>query len=417
MMPIDPVIDAQVVLPRGPGYAGEWISVLLVLKRPSSYSTDVRISNITTTDPAIQLDLDLLDRQVRIRPGETYRLTMPLRAQEPKPVALHSIQLQVKELEANLETEVCLPAKVLEIRPAIGNEIAVRLDSLCTYADGTKVLLTLEHQGSTVFQDLTVNVLPEEAVCSGKRTINRPRFQLADKEEIELVVNHKELHIELLGTVDGQRPEARRTLLIPALPALSEKRFRFLEPRRLSIDRTAFVELTGDSQLPVSQLHGSHSLFGGSTYELVIHPQVSGVTDIQLRDIPGVIVVRNTEHDANTGDWKIRLDVTFQDVFRRAEVLYYDVKARGDQLSGEVPICLRPPRLKHWQVAGYLGIALTVQGVAGVTRLLREASFDLTTLFSDFDLRQDYNLFFLLSVPVAFAGIKVVDWLQYRLCS
>src|SRR5262249_51986092 len=190
---------------------------------------------------------------------------------------------------------------------------------------------------------------------AGKHTIQRPTFRLQDREGIELVVDQKEIEVVMVGSVDGQRPEDRRVLTIepPRLPDAAK--FRFLEPRRLSADQTAVVEIKDDRPRLVSSVRGTSSLMGGNRYELVIRPQLAGVDEIKVRDIPGVILVRASEKDPEGGAWRFRLDVTFADVLRRAEVLYYDVEAHGEHLTGEVPICLHPPRMKHWQVAAYLG--------------------------------------------------------------
>ena len=59
-------------------------------------------------------------------------------------------------------------------------------------------------------------------------------------------------------------------------------------------------------------------------------------------------------------------------------------------------------------------IALTVQGVAAIARFMHNANFDLTSVASEFKFREDYNLFFLFSIPGALGLLKVVDWLQYR---
>jgi hypothetical protein len=132
-----------------------------------------------------------------------------------------------------------------------------------------------------------------------------------------------------------------------------------------------------------------------------------------VRDIPGVINVSDRQ-EGKDGSWRFLIDVTFVDLLRKPEVIYYDVKSHGEHLTGEVPICLKPPWLRHWQVAGALGVALTVHGIAAIARFLPSADFDVSSIISEFDLRQDYHVFFLFSIPASLLLIRAVDCVQYR---
>jgi hypothetical protein len=172
-------------------------------------------------------------------------------------------------------------------------------------------------------------------------------------------------------------------------------------------------ELSGETTAAVDSTQGIYSIHGGNQYHLMIRPQHPGVTKIAVRDIPGVVHVRDSQQTRD-GGWRFVIDVNFAELLRKAEVIYYDVESRGEHLTGEVPICLKPPRFRHWQVAGALGLALTVQGIAAIAKFLHTADFDVTGLASEFRLREDYNLFFLFSIPASLGLLKVVDWVQYR---
>ena len=410
----------QVSVPKSPAYEGEWVPLVLILTRPSDADGAVQVRAVTCDDPDVQLDLDLLDRETPLRPGETYRLTMPLRASRPKVLGLGHLTVHVRphrlELDdhgAEHEEPVPLPPTALAIRPAIGRHITVKIEPLCAYDDGTKVLLTLKHNGSTTFRDLTVNLLPPDAIRGGKPTIRRAEFQSNQEEQLELVVTGNEIDVVMTAIVDGEHTEARRTFAIGEPPRVGEQRFHFLEPRQLSTDVTAMFELSGETSTPVDSPQGIFAIHGGNQYHLIIRPQHSGVTSIDVRDIPGLIHKRDRQQ-LRDGGWRFLIDVSFSELLRKPEVIYYDVESRGEHLTGEVPVCLKPPWSRHIQVAGALGIALTVQGVAAIARFMHNADFDLTSVASEFKFRDDYNLFFLFSIPGALGLLKVVDWMQYR---
>lgn len=218
----------------------------------------------------------------------------------------------------------------------------------------------------------------------------------------------------LSASVDNERPEARKTIKILP-PAPDRRRFRFLEPRRLSIDTVSVFEKGGDADAVVESGHGGYPLHGDCQYEIKIHPLREGIQRIKIRDIQGKVHVRNVEKDSVSGTWTHSIDVSMGDLFRKPEVLYYDVEADGQQLSGEIAICLQPPRLRYWQAAIAFGLALTFQGIVALGRFLNRVEFDLSDLMTDFTFREDFNLLFLTSIPVFWGMLRLGDWLYYRL--
>ena len=52
--------------------------------------------------------------------------------------------------------------------------------------------------------------------------------------------------------------------------------------------------------------------------------------------------------------------------------------------------------------------------VMAIPEALSNTAVDLASIGSEFRWGEDYNLFFLFSIPVSLALIKVVDWGQYR---
>jgi hypothetical protein len=412
----DRLIEIEVPSLRGPFYAGDWVPLLLVIRRPDTAAAPARIRNFFTRDLQVQLDLDLLNRETEIRPGEVYRLTVPVRVPVSRSLSLDCIGLEVQDEHDQQSGEVFLPAKILEFRPAIGKEITVRLEPICAYEAGTKVQLALRHDGTTTFESLTVTINPEEAVRTGKPTLQRPSFRPGDSEQVELVVDQPEIEVVMVGSVDGQRPEARQVLAVTSPPTPRERRFRFLEPHRLSTDQVTVFEKLGDDPRPVTPVHGTYALRGGCQYQVVIRPLQGAVSRIRLRDIQGRVQVRDTEEDGKAGAWRFLIEVAATaELFRRPEVLYYDVERDGERLTGEIATCLQPPRWAHGRVAIALGLALTVQGLAAIGHFLQRIEFDVTEALADFRPREDFHLFFLCSIPAFWGILKVGDWLQYRL--
>jgi hypothetical protein len=406
-------VTLQTKIPPGPHYQGDWIPLLLTVTRPSEAKEGIQIRDVTSDDAEVQLDLDVLDREMLLNPGESYRLTMPIRVRRPKVFGLGHLMLRVQAPKETYDTPVRFPATAVEIRHAIGQDIAIDLEPLCAYDDAVKVLLTLHHTGPTLFRDLTVSLQPAEAIRCGKPIIQLPTFESGKKAEIELIIDQKELDVTLTATVDGQRPEARKTFIVGPPPRVGEQRFRFLEPRRLSTDHTVILHNTADGPKAVECPDGVSVLDGDGRYLLIVRPQHDAVSEIRMRTIPNLLHVTHSEK-LKDGAWKFSFELSFGSLLRRPEIIYYDVESRGEHLTGEVPVCIKAPGLKHWQVAGALGVALTVQGIAGLARFLHHADYNLTALPTEFSLSENFNILFLASVPLSLALIKLADWVQYK---
>jgi hypothetical protein len=399
-------------------FADEWLPLTLVLERPEACASGARVRHVSCTDPEVQLDLDLLDRNLAVRPGETYRLTVPIRVAHAKTLELNTIALQVHDTARpeNRDELVPLPDKQLAVRPSLDKQIRIRLEPLCRYAEGIKVQLTLEHHGSIPFREFRAMLGPEEGVTAGKRTIRRRDFEQGDCEEIEVVVNRDELEVELIAFVDGQRLQSRHNFKVGQPPQHDERRFRFLEPRRLSIDQRAVYRVGEDnSRVPIESKGGTFRLHGGQLYEIEIRPQQPGVKSICLHDIPGKLHVRRAEPDIAKGCWKFLVEITFAEVLRKPEILFYEVERAEERLTGEVPLCLIAPSSRRWQVAIALGLTLTLQGFTALVRALNRGEFDFVGVAGDFHPGRNLNLLSLLSIPLIRTGLGCIDWLQYRL--
>jgi hypothetical protein len=400
-------------------FANEWLPLTLVLERPDTCISGVRVRNVSCDDSAVQLNLDLLDRNLEIRPGETYRLTVPICVTRAKTLELKSIALQVQDASLpppSRDQLVPLPDRQLPIRPAIDRQIRIQLEPLCLYEEGTKVQLTVTHHGSMSFREFRINLGPEDGVSAGKRTVRRPSFEPGDKEEVEVVLNGNELEVDLIGFVGDQRVQSHRSFPVGRPPQHEERRFHFLEPRRLSIDHRKIYRIGDDNTLqPVEDKAGAFPLRAGQRYQIEIRPQLPGVKSINLHDIPGKLHVRRRDKDAAQGCWKFQVEVTFAELFRQPEILSYEIEGADERLNGEVALCLLPPVSRSWQVAAALGATLTVQGFVALARVLTRGDLQLLDVFSEIDLTRMFNIASALSIPLAWIVLRGIDWLQYRL--
>src|SRR5258708_2848493 len=122
-MPDSPTpLSVELAQVPGDAYAGQSLLLTLLLKLAASSATSVRLLNVSCLEKDVQLDTDLFQPDTEVRPGETYSLTVPLRVTHPQLFNLAKIKLQVDQ------DLIDLPNVLLEVRPAIGEEIEVRIE-------------------------------------------------------------------------------------------------------------------------------------------------------------------------------------------------------------------------------------------------------------------------------------------------
>jgi hypothetical protein len=415
----DPNALLEIDLP-GPwplSYAGEWLPLALALKRPEGGGKDIMLKNLHCRDKEVQLDTDLFQNDLVIRPGETYLLTVPIRVAHPKTVELDKIAIQLgQDPDPRHDELVFLPAKAVCFRPAIRKEIVVKVKPLCAHEGGTKVDVTVKHCGQTTFQDLTITLGPETAIRAGKRVVRLASFEPNDKEEhIEVVVAGEVLKVGLTAKVDGAETAGRWTKKIRQPSSRSRHRFRFLEARRLSTDEQFVYAVTENEDRPVVAAGGAYPLRGAERYQIVIRPKDPGVTAVHLRDVPGILHVRNSE--AADGSWKFLVDVIFAERFTKGERLFYDVSSADGPLKGEIALALMPAWGKHFQLACALGIAVTLQGFGALVRLMVKSDVSVTDALEHFHIANDYQLLFPFCIPLIWAGLLLFDRVRYRLAN
>lgn len=391
-------------------YAGEWLQVTFDLFHSAEGTRPLFLDRIISDDPELFLDVDLLQQRQEIGPGENYRCTIPLRVMQPRKVDLGSIQFVCASQGRAVKFK--MPSRPLIIKPPIAREIAIQVKALCEYEQGTKVAITLHHQGGTPFKDLAVSFGPVAALRAGKPTLQRKTFEPGQREELHMVVAAHELEVVLAGTAGDHRVEARQTFPVTLLPAAPPKRFRFLEPTQLAKESVRIFRDNGGEEL---RRRESFTLESGQKYRVEIRPHQQGVCDVKLNEH---FPIRKREH--KDGAWLFTIDVTDNALLRHTERLHYEVEAEPGKFAGEIPICVTASQSKLWQTAGYLGFATTIKGIGGLAKMWDPdgASFlAIVELLRDsaFIWHASSSLFFALSIPVAYLLLRTGDWLQYRL--
>lgn len=397
--------------PLPPACAGDWLPLPLELSQPADAPGPVRLRKIACENRGIEVDSDLFPADVELRPGETYRIILPVLVSHPGVLDLSSFFLQID----GPEESVRFPQRLVQVAPSLAKELELSIKPLCAYETGTKVQLAWRHTGATHFDEFAVTLGPADAVLSGKATLRRKTFGPNDSDQAEVVVRGETLDVDMSATSAAGSVKARQTLKIVPPPRPGQRpRFRFLAPRRLASDNVTVHQVKGG--LLVAAAGGCFPVHAGMSYAVTIRPQSPGVTAISLRDIPGRVVVRKPEGDCDGHAWKFQVEINVlpHEWFGRPERLDYTVQSKDGPLAGEIHLRVKPPRWKHLGIAAALGAALTAQGVIALGRLLLHPEFTLDQLWSDFKVARDYPVFFLLAVPAVWLGLLAVDWLLWR---
>ncbi len=403
-----PPLDVTASAPGGPAQAGEWTPLLFTLRLPQNHTEEVRVRAIGCFAAGVLLNLDLLPQDIVIRPGETFRATIPVQIMRAGLLHLRDFFVELR----NCNDTIPFPDLTLSFGPSLAREISVSLEPLCTYDEGTRVELTLKHDGATTFHDVSVNLGPEEALYVGKSPLKLGTFEPGMSERVELVVSGDELDINLAADAHGERTSVLLQQPVRHVPPLKDRpRFRFFEPRRLAVDPISLYR--GQDRIPVPLSHGAYPLYGGETYCLEIRPRDRHVTDIQIKNIEERVYVRKMETEKGRC-WTFELDVPYDGFFSKPDRLFYVADSDEGPLSGEIPLTLCPTLRKHGLFALTAGITLTVQGALALFRFVASQELSPVAFWQTFHLARDYPSLYTLSIPGVLLGIKLWDWAQYR---
>jgi hypothetical protein len=407
-----PPLIVRIAKPVVAAHAGAWFPLPLALTRPAEAAGPVRIRNIGCDDRDLQFDLDLFQQDVSVRPGETYRFTLPILTTHAREVELNAFFVEV----ADPPELVRFPAQLVSVGPSLAKEVTLHVEPLCAYEAGTKVQLRWQHGGATHFNDLEVALGPEGAVVAGKTALRRGTFGPGDHDEAEVVVRGAALDVRLAASSTAGRTEAVQTVAIaPPPPPPQRPRFRFLAPRRLASDQVTVRRAKGGEL--VAGAGGCFPVHAGQCYEVAIRPQSPRVSALRLRDIPGRIVVRKPEGESDGRAWtfQVEINVAPHEFFSRPERLDYTVESADGPLAGEIHLHVKPPRGKHVSIAAAFGLALTAQGLFALGKMLFYPDVSIDQMVNDFNVARDYPVFLSLTIPAIWIGFRALDWLMWRL--
>jgi hypothetical protein len=405
-------LEVQIANVPARAYVGERFPLVLLLKRPKGQDHALRVVNFACKDRDVQINTDMLERNVSVRPGETYCVTVSLEVWQARNLALDSLYFEIEGPEGP-NFLLWLPPKQVAIQPALNQEIKVEIVPLCPYEVGTKVQITLENKGETRFRDLTISLEPFQLVYSGKRTLRLVAFNPGDREQMEAVVAGDELTLVMTALVEGQHVESRVPVKIPPLENREKKTFRFLEPRRLAQDQIQVFRMAPEGPRALPEGQAGYPLQGGEEYRINIIPQNSGVQSIDLKESPGQLQVNKIEEDPTKRRWTFLAEVSFNGLWSKPKRLFYQVESSGEKLTGEIHLRLKPPWGRYLIFALALGLAITAQGIIVLGKIILKADSPLD-MFAGFEPGRDFQIFFLFVIPVLWIALRVFDRIQYR---
>ncbi len=307
-------------------------------------------------------------------------------------------KLEIVGTEPGLVSKQSAGAGRFEVKPSLRKSLDVKLQSICTYEEGTKVALEFRNRGATPLENLAIDFGPDGVVAAGKRNLRCPKLDSGHTEQIELIVAQNRLEMVMAANLNGKRSEWRDSRAVEPVHLEKPQRFRFLEPRRLSTDSIRIEE--ADSKQSARQDHSTYLLNADSKYHLRIKP-AHEASSVKLEEIRNVVHVRRTE--CERGEWIFTLEVFAPQILRRPERLFYEVVAKEGKLSGEVPICVRRTFWQFGAKASEWGFLSLASGLYGMWVWLKGSGE-----FEFFDLVR------ILGIPGLLLAYWSVDCLQYH---
>jgi hypothetical protein len=386
----------------------EPVPLHLVIRCPVDGSPAELRSIVSRDTKTAELDTDLFERDLTLRPGEVYRCTVVARFHAigayPEPL----FQVQVGR-DGNT-TRPRIPTPTIRVVPSLLGELRVRAESICTYDHGTKVDVTVTHAGQTKFSDFQLTLGPAAGVRAGVSDHRRPAF--VGGEELKfttvIVASEMELTLDAHAGREGVGPVALRLPVPPVRDAATTTPFRFLEPKKLT-QAEVKVRTLDEAGDPVRPRSGVYEVYGGGTkYRVEIKPAHPHASAVRLRSVSGMVEV--TDMPADPGTWAFQMVVVSNGVFTTPVALHYDVLTPDGPQQGELNLAVRPCGAKHWLVAVTAGAAITVKGAAAVVPAVLSPG-DLWNSLGSAMVKVDtlWDLTQFLSIPVIRAGLWVLD--------
>jgi hypothetical protein len=391
--------------------AGVRSPLTIALNLPADQPQSVVIRQIRSNSANVEIIADTFFGDIELIPGESLRVPVELFARRPGIVSMQDLAVQV---DGELYP---LGQQTVIVRPSLRKEIDVSVEPICTYEQGTKVLVNVAHLGRTAFQDVRLCLSPAGAVRLGKTDVRRKALVPGQQEQLEVIAAPGELGIEISGSADGHQARSAWSALVPvAPPRPPERRFRFLEPRGLARDAVTVFALHDDVPREVLSREGVYPVCGRERYRIVIRPDAGKrVSDIRLRELPEQVHVNQSAKQVVAGRWEFEVFIAANTLLTRRARLFYDMETPTGPLTGELHLTLLPSPWRHLRLAATLGVAITVQSLTALFGALLGNDPQWGTELARFHPFSGSGRFWaLFSIPIAWGGLQLIDRLQYR---
>lgn len=416
MTPSSPAVRVGLA-DEGPAalHAGERAALTLLVTRPPERPTPVVLRNVSSPDRNVSLDTDLFERDLVLRPGEAYRLRLGLIAAARGVFDLGSIAVEAEEEDKS--DLYNLPTKPIPVCPSPARELALSVEPICSYEEGTKVLLRVRHTGGAPIDNLALRFDPPDRVRAGKAILRNGTLAPGRSETLEVVLAPGPVGIHVSGTIDGHALQLSRTEQVPAaLPRDGGRRFRFLEPRGLSVDAVEIRPVEPENAPPVPRDRGTYAVRGKQHYRVVIRPQGGGAQAVKLRELPEQVHVLPNVRESKDR-WEFEIFLPSNEPWSKPARLFYDVMTPDGTRTGEIHLAIQPPPAKRWIVAATLGAAITAQSLSLFVGGLFGSSPEWKEIWPQFNPLnglEGRHFFQAASIPLIWAALRCADWVQYR---
>ncbi len=221
--------------------------------------------------------------------------------------------------------------------------------------------------GEVTWEQFELSVGPPGRVLAGVTLRREPVLCPGQRCVFELVAAGEVLEFAFAGSADGERVTGAQTVAVGAAEDRPPEHssFTFLEPRSLTTDQ---VTVQPDDGGPgVAPVGGVYPVYGNKArYLVAIVPSREAAEDVELYGAAGQVEVE--ERPSAGRERTFLVTVVENPILTEVVRLYYDVALPGKTLRGELYLSIRPTGWKHWRIALTAGAAVTLKGLAAVTR-------------------------------------------------
>lgn len=393
----------------------EWYPIRITLASAPSHPHPIRVEDVRVRDNNLILDAKAVQRGAEIAPGEQYVLTVRV-----KPTLIQAFELSaVGVLTSDAPAEPkWLHGGAIDVRPSLDAQVYLEVEPLVAYDDvGTRVQVTLHHDGRTVFDDFELEVLdPEATLAAGKERFFRLHLAPGAEESFELVVRRPILRVAMRARTGGT-PVQSQPHTYEIAPAERERRqgYSFLDETRLRVDRVQIVPK--GTRMEVPRRGGRPVIRAAEEYTVRIRPRDGDAAQVTLYDVPNVLHVRPGGGRRESGEWEFKIELARSDrLDSYDEDMAYRVELDdGSAHHSDISLMIRPRRGRHARLAFAVGLAFTAQGLWTLGRYVFGQLPPLDEVGAAGWLGNVLDLAGLLSIPTLWVLFRITDELYYWL--